>query len=82
MTAIEMKYSLFKDIDSISDESVLRRLTAFVRSLLQHQLAEAVAEEDKTGIPEFIRNMSVKADLPADVDAKELMHQNWSERHE
>ena len=34
MTAIEMKYSLFKDIDSINDVSVLHRLTAFVKELL------------------------------------------------
>lgn len=34
MTAIEMKYSLFKEIDSIEDESVLYQLTAFIRNLL------------------------------------------------
>jgi hypothetical protein len=34
MTAMEMKYALFKDIDSINDESMLHRLTAFVKEML------------------------------------------------
>ena len=77
-----MKYSLFKDIDSISDESVLRKLTAFVRSLLLLHPTETLTEEDKAGIPEFVRNMSVKTDIPGDLDANGLMHQNWSDRYE
>ena len=79
MTAIEMKYALFRDIDSINDESVLFRLTALVRSLLQIHPAATLTEEDKEGIPDFVRNMSVKTGLPADVDAKELLHEHWSE---
>ena len=31
MTAIEMKYSLFRDIDSITDESMLYRIAALVK---------------------------------------------------
>ena len=34
MTAIEMKYSLFKEIDSIEDESILDKLAAFLKSLI------------------------------------------------
>ncbi|MBR1484861.1 MAG: hypothetical protein IJ612_04125 [Prevotella sp.] len=34
MTTIEMKYALFKDIDTINDESVLRKVTDFVRKFL------------------------------------------------
>ncbi|MBQ8705297.1 MAG: hypothetical protein IJ548_03235 [Paludibacteraceae bacterium] len=48
MTAIELKYSLFKDIDSINDESVLRHVKDFVKSLLfvpQTGLSET-AEQD------------------------------------
>ena len=61
---------------------MLRKLTAFVRSLLQLQPTETVTEEDKSGIPEFVRNMSVKTDIPGDFDAKDLMHQKWVQRHE
>ena len=34
MNTIEMKYSLFKDIDAINDEAVLYRLTALVKKIL------------------------------------------------
>ena len=53
MTAIEMKYSLFKDIDSINDVSVLNRLTAFVKELLAMSHSynkEATALEDGNDI--------------------------------
>ena len=80
MTAIEMKYSLFRDIDSINDESVLYRLTALVKSMLIMPYAEQFVSKDETeDIPEFVRNMSVKANIPVNVDAKELMHQHWGE---
>ena len=80
MTAIEMKYSLFRDIDSINDESVLYRLTALVKSMLFMPYTEqAVDKDDSSEIPEFVRNMSVKTGIPGNVDAKELMHQHWSE---
>lgn len=50
MTAIEMKYSLFKDIDSINDLSVLHRLTTFVKELLvtppANNNAETANEKD------------------------------------
>ena len=68
MTAIEMKYSLFRDIDSISDETLLRKLNEFVKSLLRISKEESVAAEDKCEIPEFVRNMSVKTGLSGDVD--------------
>ena len=34
MTTVEMKYALFKDIDTINDESVLRKVTDFVKKFL------------------------------------------------
>ena len=80
MTAIEMKYSLFRDIDSINDESVLYRLTALVKSMLvMPYMEQTVSQDDSEEIPEFVRNMSVKTGIPGNVDAKELMHQHWGE---
>ena len=81
MTAIEMKYSLFKEIDSIDDESVLYQLTAFIRNLLGGSKKEAITEVNKDGIPEFIRNMSVKTGMTGDEDVKELMHKHWEEKY-
>ena len=78
MTAIEMKYSLFRDIDSITDESVLYRLTALVKSmLLMTHTEQTVSQDHLEEIPEFVRNMSVKTGIPGNVDAKEMMHQHW-----
>ena len=81
MTAIEMKYSLFKEIDSIDDESVLYQLTTFIRNLLGGSKKETVTEVNKDGIPEFIRNMSVKTGMTGDEDVKELMHKHWEEKY-
>jgi hypothetical protein len=82
MTAIEMKYSLFRDIDSISDESVLYKLTVLVKSmLLTPRMEQTVSQDDSEEIPEFVRNMSVKTGIPGNVDAKELMHQHWVEAY-
>ncbi|MBO7616731.1 MAG: hypothetical protein J6T22_05955 [Bacteroidales bacterium] len=75
MTAIEMKYSLFKDIDSISDESLLYKLALFVKSLLGKTAVEQTAFEDKEEIPEFVRNMSVKTGMSGNIDAKDFMHE-------
>ena len=80
MTAIEMKYSLFRDIDSINDESVLYRLTALVKSmLLMPYVEQPVGKDDSDEIPDFVKNMSVKTGISGSVDAKELMHQHWGE---
>ena len=81
MTAIEMKYSLFKEIDSIDDESVLYQLAAFIRNLLGVSKKETSPEVNKDGIPEFIRNMSVKTGMTGDEDVKELMHKHWEEKY-
>ena len=81
MTAIEMKYSLFKEIDSIDDESVLYQLTTFIRNLLGGSKKETVTEVNKDGIPEFIRNMSVKTGMTGDEDVKEIMHKHWEEKY-
>lgn len=81
MTAIEMKYSLFKEIDAIDDESMLAQLTAFIKSLLMDSKKETVQEVDKDGIPEFIRNMSVSTGMTGDEDVKELMYKHWEEKH-
>ena len=70
MTAIEMKYSLFKEIDSIDDESVLYQLAAFIRNLLGVSKKETSPEVNKDGIPEFIRNMSVKTGMTGDEDVR------------
>ena len=75
MTAIEMKYSLFKEIDSIEDESVLLQVTAFVRK------NKTTSEVNKDGIPEFIRNMSVKTDMTGEEDVKDVMHKHWEEKY-
>lgn len=79
MTAIEIKYSLFKEIDSISDESLLYKLALFVKSLLGNAAVEQVVMDDKEEIPEFVRNMSVKTGISGNVDAKNLMHEHWDE---
>jgi len=81
MTAIEMKYSLFKEIDSIEDESVLYQLTAFIRNLLGASKNKTNSEVNKDGIPEFIRNMSVKTDMTGDEDVKEAIHKHWEEKY-
>ena len=83
MTAIEMKYSLFKEIDAIDDESMLAQLTAFIKSLLMDSKKETVQEVDKDGIPESmsIRNMSVRTGMTGDEDVKELMHKHLEEKH-
>lgn len=76
MTAIEMKYSLFKEIDSIEDESILDKLAAFLKSLIAGSSTAKKADTDvnKDGIPEFIRNMSVKTGMTGHEDVKEVMH--------
>lgn len=81
MTALEMKYSLFKEIDAIEDESLLSQLAAFIRSLLGVSKTEASSEVSKEGIPEFIRNMSVKTNMTGNEDIKELMHQHLEEKY-
>ena len=81
MTAIEMKYSLFKEIDSIEDESVLLQVTAFVRNLLGASRNKTTSEVNKDGIPEFIRNMSVKTSMPGEEDMKEAIHKHWEEKY-
>ena len=81
MTTIELKYSLFKDIDSISDESMLYKVTALVRSMLIVSRPKMVDMEVQKDIPDFVRNMSVNTGLSGDVDAKELMHAHMIERY-
>lgn len=83
MTAIEMKYSLFKEIDSIEDESVLDKLAAFLKSLIAGSTAvnKTDTEVNKDGIPEFIRNMSVRTGMTGDEDVKEIMHKHWEEKY-
>lgn len=81
MTAIEMKYSLFKEIDSIDDESVLFRLVGIVRTLLGITKSSVATEVNKDEIPEFIRNMSVQTGMTGYEDAKEIMHKHWEEKY-
>lgn len=80
VTAIEMKYFLFKEIDSIDDESVLLQVTAFIRNLLGASKTKT-SEVNKDGIPEFIRNMSVKMDMTGEEDVKEALHKHWEEKY-
>ena len=82
MTASEMKYALFKEIESIDDEALLRKIITLVKSITQAQPNEAPSEDDLKDIPDFVRNMSVKTDIPGTLDAKELMHEHWVERYE
>lgn len=77
MTAIEMKYSLFRDIDSIRDEALLFKLVALVKSMLAIPSMPPPTQNDYEEIPEFVRNMSVKTDIPGNVNVKDLMHQHW-----
>jgi hypothetical protein len=79
MTAIEMKYSLYHDIDLISDESLLYKLSLLVKSMLAMPKVEQHSKEDDSSIPDFVRNMSVKTDIPANVNVKNLMHQHWED---
>ena len=81
MTAIEMKYSLFKEIDSIEDESMLSQLVAFVKGLLGASKKKVEVEVDKEGLPEFIRNMSVRTGMTGNEDIKEIMRKHWEEKH-
>ena len=83
MSTVEMKYSLFKDIDSITDEQMLRKLVALVKGMLRmpQPLAESPDGLNAGEIPAFIRNMSVKTGLPGNIDAKELMHEHWSDAY-
>ncbi|MGM9697896.1 MAG: hypothetical protein ACI3Y0_04565 [Prevotella sp.] len=34
MTAIELKYELFRDIESISDESVLQKIASYIKTFV------------------------------------------------
>jgi hypothetical protein len=36
---------------------------------------------NKDGIPEFIRNMSVKTGMTGDEDVKETIHKHWEEKY-
>ena len=74
MTAIEMKYSLFKEIDSIEDESVLDKLAAFLKSLIAGSTDRTFSAEEEAEIPEAVRKMSVKTGMSGQIDAKKLMH--------
>ena len=76
-----MKYALFKEIDSINDEMLLQKIIALVKSLTKAQPTETLTDKDMKDIPEFVRNMSVKTDIPSTVDAKDLMHEHWAERY-
>ena len=73
MSTNEMKYSLFKDIDSITDEMMLHKLVALVKGMLAVHHMETITEDDTEEIPDFIRNMSVRTGLSGNVDAKDLM---------
>jgi hypothetical protein len=81
MTAIEIKYSLFHDIDSINDESLLYKLSALVKGMLLMPKAEEHIPEDTLAIPDFVRNMSVKSDIPVNVNTKDLIHMYWNEKY-
>jgi hypothetical protein len=74
-----MKYSLYHDIDLISDESLLYKLSLLVKSMLAMPKVEQHSKEDDSSIPDFVRNMSVKTDIPANVNVKNLMHQHWED---
>ena len=76
-----MKYSLFKDIDSITDEMMLHKLVALVKGMLAVPRMEAKAMDDIEEIPDFIRNMSVSTGLSGNVDAKDLLHEHWVEAY-
>ena len=81
MTAIEMKYSLFKEIDSIEDESVLNKLAAFLKSLISGSTDKTFSAEEEAEIPEAVRRMSVKTGLSGQIDAKEVTHKHWEEKY-
>ena len=81
MSTIEMKYSLFKDIDSITDELMLHKLVALVKGMLAVPRMETKAMDDIEEIPDFIRNMSVSTGLSGNVDAKDLLHEHWVEAY-
>ena len=81
MSTIEMKYSLCKDIDSITDEMMLHKLVALVKGMLAVPHMEATTVDDTEEIPDFIRNMSVTTGLSGNVDAKDLMHEHWVEAY-
>ena len=76
-----MKYSLFKDIDSITDELMLHKLVALVKGMLAVPRMETKAMDDIEEIPDFIRNMSVSTGLSGNVDAKDLLHEHWVEAY-
>ena len=78
MSTIELKYTLFKDIDSITDEMTLHKLVALVKAMQVVPYSNVGNVDDSEEIPSFIRNMSVKTDLPGSVDVKELMHEHWT----
>ena len=81
MTAIEMKYSLFKEIDSIEDETILNRLAAFLRSLVSQPSKESFTEDEFSEIPEAVRKMSVKTGMTGHEDVKELMHKHLEDKY-
>ena len=82
MTAVEMKYSIFKDIDSIHDEAILKRVAALVRSVLVTPKIAFLQTAEKDEIPEFVRRMSVQTTIPADFDAKDIMREHWTEKYD
>ena len=36
MTAIELKYDLFRDIESISDESILQKIASYIKTFVNN----------------------------------------------
>lgn len=72
MTAIEIKYSTFKDIDSINDESLLQKLSALIKGMIVVPKISFAEHAETADIPEFVRNISVKTTLPEELDVKKF----------
>ena len=76
-----MKYTLFRDIDSISDEQMLHKLIALVKGMLVVPQVKAASRDEMGEIPEFIQVMSVGTGLSGNIDVKDLMHEHWTEAY-
>ena len=60
MSTIEMKYSLFKDIDSITDEMMLHKLVALVKGMLAVPHMEAATMDEANALAQKVINIVKK----------------------
>lgn len=96
MTAIEMKYNLFRNIDTINDETLLRKLTVLVNNILEQPASDFKEDDDAIdynlggvdfGYPKTIEEVEAELELaeaerhdPTKWVSSENFHQRLEQR--